>query len=158
MRRTLRSQYLAVPQAPATARREVQPWLTAHGWPEEDIDDLVLALNEAVTNSAEHAYPSTGLNGRIELTITLRSGDDGTTRAVVTVTDHGRWRIPASSPGYRGRGLQMMRALTESVELRAGSLGTRVTMVSRPVCVGADVAGRPTDMANEMANEMGVLS
>jgi anti-sigma regulatory factor (Ser/Thr protein kinase) len=145
---------LAVPQAPATARREVRSWLFARGWPEEDIDDLVLALSEAITNAVEHAYPPTGLNGRIDLTVRLLTEDDGSTRVMATVTDHGRWRIPTSSPGYRGRGLGMMRALTDSVELTAGSMGTRVTMISRPVLSGA--AAR--DPRTAMMDDMGVLS
>jgi anti-sigma regulatory factor (Ser/Thr protein kinase) len=154
MRNTLHSQYLAVPSAPATARRDIRSWLSSHGWPSDDSDDLVLALSEAITNAAEHAYPITGLSGRIELTVTLVTEAGGRLRARATVTDHGRWRIPSSSPGYRGRGLRMMRALTETVELTAGSRGTQVTMLSLPV--------RPEDTASEpptgMANEMGALS
>ena len=45
---------------------------------------------------------------------------------VVTVSDHGRWRDPR--PSSRGRGLPLMRALMESVEVDPGAHGTTVTL------------------------------
>jgi anti-sigma regulatory factor (Ser/Thr protein kinase) len=34
----------------------VRQWLTDHGWPADQLDDLVLATSEAVANAVEHGY------------------------------------------------------------------------------------------------------
>jgi anti-sigma regulatory factor (Ser/Thr protein kinase) len=47
------------------------------------------------------------------------------TQLLITVTDHGCWRTPRE-PGYRGRGLAMMRSLTTEVHLRPSTHGTTV--------------------------------
>ena len=44
------------PIAPAVARHQVRRWLAASAWPADQLPDIVLALSEAVTNAAEHAY------------------------------------------------------------------------------------------------------
>lgn len=47
---------------------------------------------------------------------------------LITITDHGRWRPPPGEPGYRGRGLAMMRALTGDVQLHPTAEGTTVRL------------------------------
>ena len=42
--------------APGRVRAELRRWLDARNWPEDDGEDLVLAVCEAVSNAAEHAY------------------------------------------------------------------------------------------------------
>jgi hypothetical protein len=69
---------------------------------------------------------------------------DDTNRVVVSVTDHGRWKPRAVSPGSRGRGLQMIRALTESLDVTATGSGTRVTMISRAVQISQRRAANAT--------------
>jgi len=49
-------------------------------------------------------------------------------RVLVTVRDHGRWRKPPLDPGFRGRGLLMIKALTPRVEVLQGPQGTTVHM------------------------------
>jgi hypothetical protein len=52
---------LRVPAADRTPRRvrgELRQWLAALGWPEEQAQDAVLAVDEAVSNAVEHAYAS----------------------------------------------------------------------------------------------------
>jgi hypothetical protein len=56
---------------------------------------------------------------------------DGTRRVVVTVSDAGRWRPAASQPGYRGRGLHLMRACTGELRITANDRGTTVDLASR---------------------------
>jgi anti-sigma regulatory factor (Ser/Thr protein kinase) len=153
MRMPLHSHYLSEPDAPASARRELRRWLAALGWPAEPADDLLLAVSEAVTNAAEHAY-GCDRSGLIELYVTDLAGPDGTHRAIVTVIDQGIWRIPPSAPGYRGRGLQMIRALTDSVELTGGAGGTQVRMTSRPVQLGVE----PAPAAPADTGRVGALS
>jgi hypothetical protein len=49
-------------------------------------------------------------------------------RVVVTVADRGRWRPLPSDPGYRGRGLRMMRGWMDSVIIQPAAAGTTVIM------------------------------
>ena len=132
------------PDTPGTARRQLRRWLTRRGWPDEQTDDLLIAVNEAVSNAVEHAYPGPNPTQRhhnapdapeVELSVSDATNDDdnGTHRLLVTVTDRGQWKLRSVSPGFRGRGLQMMRALTDSVEVTATQSGTRVAMISRAV-------------------------
>lgn len=120
-------------QAPGVARAHLRGWLRAQRWPSDDVDDLVLAVSEAVSNAVEHAYPAGSQDQHVTLTITAMHGPNGSSRVVISVTDHGSWRPPAAIPGFRGRGVAMMRALTGSFELTADAAGTRVKMISRPV-------------------------
>jgi GAF domain-containing protein/anti-sigma regulatory factor (Ser/Thr protein kinase) len=87
-----------------------------------ECESLVLAAWEASANAIEHAVSP--VNGTVVVRATL---DRSTIR--VTVEDNGRWAPPTDRPG-RGFGLQLMRALTSSVEIVPGSdeRGTRVTI------------------------------
>jgi anti-sigma regulatory factor (Ser/Thr protein kinase) len=132
--------------SPARARRQLRRWLAKIGWPPEDSEDLVLAVDEALANAVEHAYTGSGQQSRdadpqIELRVTDMAGPKGIHRAVVTVTDRGLWRTPAVSPSFRGRGLPMMRAFTDSLEINTTAVGTRVKMISRAVRVSGWRAG-----------------
>ncbi|HEY2205586.1 MAG TPA: ATP-binding protein [Pseudonocardia sp.] len=119
--------------APCVARRLVRRWLTALGCGEPEIDDLVLATNEAVSNAVDHAYPSGDLSGGISVQAELLPHGDGAHQVVITVADGGVWQPMPAVRGYRGRGLLLMRALTESLELHNTGAGTRVRMTSRPL-------------------------
>lgn len=85
------------------------------------VDDLVLAVHEAVANAAEHAYVDRAdAVGPIRLTA-HRSRD----RLLVTVSDDGRWRVPTNDR-FRRRGLPLMRHLVQDVHVSRGRLGTVV--------------------------------
>lgn len=130
---------VAVPASASIVRERLRAWLAAQGWPEPDLDDVVLAVNEAVTNSIEHGYAGREpgevlVHGRVE------GGPDG--RAVrLLVQDAGRWRRPRA-PGYRGRGLPVMRGCTAELTVRGDDRGTVVEMLSRPVAPVDQQAGR----------------
>jgi anti-sigma regulatory factor (Ser/Thr protein kinase) len=114
----------ARPERLAGLRRELRGWLTAVGVGPEDAGDVLLACGEAVANSVEHAYADAA--GGLAVELRLAAGWELTLR----VADTGRWRqVPA--PGDRGRGLSMMRAVMDSVEVRSGEGGTVVTMRRR---------------------------
>ena len=40
-------------RAPGLVRAELTRWLVARNWPDEDFEDLVFAVSEAVSNAAE---------------------------------------------------------------------------------------------------------
>ena len=123
----------------SVARHALVRWLETHRWHRDDVDDLVFAISEAVSNSIEHAYRGAE-TGRVSIELELRHGHDGPAgpdeqrpvqvRAVVT--DCGSWR-PAGTDRRRGNGVPLMRAMTDTVEVTTDDAGTRVAMWSRPV-------------------------
>jgi serine/threonine-protein kinase RsbW len=125
--------------APEQARHRLRAWLAELGWPAAESDDLVLAVEEAVTNVVEHAYPtepgdqSLPNDPEVVLRISDMAGPNDIHRAVVTVIDRGRWRPPRVLPGHRGRGLLRMRVLTDRLVVNANGTGTQVKMISRAV-------------------------
>ncbi|MFF0543898.1 SpoIIE family protein phosphatase [Nocardia thailandica] len=118
----LRLDIPAEPGRLAALRRGLHRWFAAAAVPHDLAADLVAAANEACSNSVEHAYRDTE-PARVVLTATC-DGD----RVVIEITDTGVWRPRPADPGFRGRGVEMMRALTEHVEFEHGDTGTRVRM------------------------------
>ncbi|WP_043726563.1 SpoIIE family protein phosphatase [Nocardia asiatica] len=106
----------------AVLRRTLKGWLAAAAVPHDLAADLVAAANEACSNSIEHAYRNDD-TGRVRLSATC---DIDT--VVIVVTDTGDWKPRASDPGYRGRGIDMMRALTEELDIDHSGPGTTVRM------------------------------
>jgi serine/threonine-protein kinase RsbW len=117
---------------PTLVRQEFREWLEPLHWPEQARNDLVLAMNEAVSNAVEHAYPP-GRGGYVNVEAALVVGPSEAQRVIATVVDHGRWREPPGEPQFRRRGLQIMRAVTDEFRLDVGPDGTRVTLISPPV-------------------------
>jgi serine/threonine-protein kinase RsbW len=116
----------ATPEHVGRLRRAVRRWLrSVLGDEDEDaVDNLTLAASEALENAAEHAYAGHDAVG----TMTLSARRDDAERAVViTVSDTGRWRAPADSTGYRGRGLALIEELTDAHDVQPGPTGTTVT-------------------------------
>ncbi|MFE3543260.1 SpoIIE family protein phosphatase [Nocardia sp. NPDC059177] len=103
-------------------RRSLYRWFATAAVPHDLAADLVAAANEACSNSVEHAYRDSE-PGRVTLTATCE-GD----RVVLEVTDSGRWIPTPTDPGVRGRGVEMMRVLTEDLEFIQDEDGTRVRM------------------------------
>jgi anti-sigma regulatory factor (Ser/Thr protein kinase) len=100
-------------------RGMLRRWLAAAGAEPDELHDVTMAANEAIQNAMEHAHGLT----RQTVDVTLDC-DDGT--VAVTVSDKGEWRSPRESS--RGRGLPLMRALMDSVEIDPGPLGTTVAL------------------------------
>jgi len=103
----------------AGMRKTLGRWLDASGADENELFDLTLAISEAATNAIEHAY------GAREASFTVCCERDGR-QVTATVRDSGRWRT-AQPPGG-GRGLEIMRALVDSVNVNSDDEGTVVTM------------------------------
>lgn len=117
---------LTLPARPlvlAGLRNTVGRWLRTMGVDDSAVFDITLSTSEAATNAIEHAY------GAREASFTVHcESRHGTIE--VTVTDTGRWRTSRSSRG--GRGLQIMRALMDTVEIDSAGGGTIVTMTRSP--------------------------
>jgi anti-anti-sigma factor len=114
----------AVPVQLTAVRHEVGAWAGLAMLPVELVDDLQLALGEALANSVEHAYPGPAGEMRYRLELRADGGLD------VTAADDGIWRPTPDDPGYRGHGLRSIRALTENlrVEHTAGGTTLRFTV------------------------------
>lgn len=128
MGESLRVLLPAEPCSVAAARSALATWLAPLPWPEETAQDLVFAASEAVTNCVDHAYTAPGA---VRHAIVLEAGehpDDDRIRVEVTVADRGCWQDPPRDQGFRGRGIGMMRALTESVTLDGSAGGTTVVL------------------------------
>jgi anti-sigma regulatory factor (Ser/Thr protein kinase) len=111
----------ALPQALAPLRRALSHWAVGTGLGTSRIEDLVLSVDEAVTNVVEHAY----LDGPGELALLAAFRPDPA-RVEVTVTDQGRWRDGGGPFG--GRGLMLIDRLTDSSDVQSGDNGTTVLM------------------------------
>ncbi|MEV0246702.1 SpoIIE family protein phosphatase [Nocardia sp. NPDC050712] len=121
---SLRLEVPADPDQLAALRRRLKSWLAAAAVPHDLASDLVAAANEACSNSIEHAYLS---NGAVANQVTLGAECD-TERVTILVSDTGHWKPRSADPGNRGRGIDMMRALTEELEIDHAEPGTRVRM------------------------------
>lgn len=95
--------------------------------------DLVLAVNEALANAAEHAYAADPATGSMDVDAHYDAVRDTLT---VSVEDHGRWRATrsdAAQPRTRGRGIRLMRELADHTTIDSTAEGTRVNMTWRHV-------------------------
>ncbi len=119
----------AEPARLAGLRRELRGWLAGLGASDDEVADVLLACGEACANAVEHAYRG---GGDGELTVELVLDDDRELR--LRVTDTGRWRV-VPAPGDRGRGLPLMRAVMDAVDVARGAGGTVVTMRRRLAAV-----------------------
>jgi anti-anti-sigma factor len=145
---------ITVPATPAQLgpiRQRLAGWLAELAVDEDDLVSVELAVIEGVTNAIEHAYP--GPPGEVQVDAELRP--DGQVR--VTVTDRGRWKHHQHDPGFRGRGLVMMRECMDQMRLDTSEGGTRVAMdrmVRRPLTpqVSRELASQrqPTELAIEV--------
>lgn len=124
----------AQPAALSLLRRGFRRWLREMRWPDGDVADLVMALNEAAANVVDHAYRAgTGEPaGDVRVLAELVHGPASGRQVRVMVADSGRWQPISTDPGYRGRGLPLMRACSAWLGVDPGPNGTCVTMVSRP--------------------------
>jgi anti-sigma regulatory factor (Ser/Thr protein kinase) len=86
-------------------------------------EDLTLAVYEALTNAAEHAFIAHRAPGSIWLRAIVADG-----HITVTVTDNGSWRRPTNSGGHRGRGLALIHQLTTEAYVAPSPYGTTVRL------------------------------
>lgn len=87
------------------------------------VEDLVLAVYEAIANAAEHAYAG-HLSGPGLMWLQAHRAID---HVLIIVSDRGRWRTPHPG-GVRGRGIPLMRVLIPDVDTRCDDRGTVVRL------------------------------
>jgi PAS domain S-box-containing protein len=106
-------------------RRNLTAWMRAAAIPDHTIADIVLAVNEACANGIEHAY-----RGHEPGKVRVEAENDGA-RVRIRVIDTGSWKAVPANPGSRGRGLLLIRAVSDWLELDCTSPGTTVDMSFR---------------------------
>lgn len=123
------------PLALRQLRMRLRDWLHELGASPSDRTDVELAVWEAAVNAVLHGRPVAGA-----ARVTVRAALDDAGRAVIQVTDRGRWRPPGRPEPGRGwpggHGLQVIRQAADEVDIAPGPDGTTVTVrrfLSRPV-------------------------
>ena len=106
-------------------RHQLAAWMRAATVSDERIADIVLAVNEACANSIEHGY-----RGRKPGKVRVEGENDGA-RVHLKVIDGGSWKPAPTDPGIRGRGLLLIRAVSDWLEMECTPSGTTVDMSFR---------------------------
>ena len=117
------SRAITVPARPdqlAPLRDRIGRWLADSDIPPPLRSDIVLATDEALANSVEHAYRHQEESGTVDVTVTVNQDE-----VAVSVTDHGSWKQPCPERcEFRGRGLRIIRSLAERVDVDHTAEGT----------------------------------
>jgi anti-sigma regulatory factor (Ser/Thr protein kinase)/PAS domain-containing protein len=100
-------------------RRLVSRWITQHDALRSRHDDILLCVTEAAANCIVHAYR--GQPGRLQLSCEVRDSF-----AEFRVRDWGSWQQASSTHG--GRGISLMRALSDELRIEHLADGTEVVL------------------------------
>jgi anti-sigma regulatory factor (Ser/Thr protein kinase) len=111
VRPTLELSFSAAPFIIPIVRDALRSWCVGMRLNEDDTFGILLATGEALANAVEHAYDDT--HGLVRLRAIL--DDESIT---VAVEDQGRWKPPTVND-ERGRGLPIMHALMDSVDIES---------------------------------------
>jgi PAS domain S-box-containing protein len=114
-----RAEFPAAPESLSSMRGLLRRWLRHVGAGEQEIAEVVTACGEAATNAIEHA----GAGGSAPFEV---SGQVSGAEMQITIRDYGAWRSPRE--GDQGRGLSLMRALMDTVEVTPTPEGTTVRL------------------------------
>lgn len=110
----------------AATRAALRGWLRRVGVGGEQAQNVLIAAGEAVANAIEHGHRD-GREGAITLTATAHSD-----QVRVTVADNGTWKTPDPEANtHRGRGIALMRAFMNDVDIRPAAAGTTVELTAR---------------------------
>ena len=113
--------FSATPVAAPLARAIVERALTTILLDPDRRFGALVAVGEAVANAIEHAYHG-GESGLLRVAI---EPGDGAVR--ITIEDYGQWR-PFTPDDERRRGLALMSAFTDGVQIRSAQSATSVVL------------------------------
>jgi serine phosphatase RsbU (regulator of sigma subunit)/anti-sigma regulatory factor (Ser/Thr protein kinase) len=106
----------------ARCRHGLREWLREQAVPRDDEQLILLAVGEAVSNAVEHGHAKQP--GLVEVSASINA--DG--EVFVSVTDSGHWIERPPTPG-RGRGLHIMEATMDRIELDTSGIGTEIRLM-----------------------------
>lgn len=119
--------------AVARVRQDFSAWLKQFfAIDEVRCSDVVLAINEALANSAEFAYLLVERPG----TIDMQAVHDADTQTLAAcISDRGTWRQRQTEPAprTRGRGIPLMETLSDDATIEPSKSGTTVKLEWRGV-------------------------
>ena len=107
------------PEALAAMRALLRRWLRHVKASEAEVGEILIACNEAATNAIEHS----GVGARTPFEV---SGCFEGHRVELSVHDHGAWRPLRKGEG--GRGLPLMRAFMDQIDVTSTAEGTTVRL------------------------------
>jgi anti-sigma regulatory factor (Ser/Thr protein kinase)/putative methionine-R-sulfoxide reductase with GAF domain len=112
----------AEPPVLADIRRTLRRWLNDQSVTAADTREILLAVSEASANAIEHAYSPAP--AEFVVRATCENGE-----LAFVVADQGTWRNPRGE--HRGRGLKVIRAAMDEVQINTSGDGTEVVMRKR---------------------------
>jgi anti-sigma regulatory factor (Ser/Thr protein kinase)/putative methionine-R-sulfoxide reductase with GAF domain len=112
----------ADPKILAEIRLVLRRWLRHQGANDSQTMEITLAVSEACTNAIEHAYSPAPAEFSLRASAVDR-------QLTFVVSDVGRWRAPRGQD--RGRGLTIIRAAMDEVEVTSSEAGTEIVMRRR---------------------------
>lgn len=118
----------ATPELAARMRDEFAQWLQSFfALDAERSSDAVLAINEALANCAEFAYLQAVDVGTMDLRVAY---DAASSTLTAVVEDRGEWRLTDAHADTRtrGRGIPLMRSLSDRAAIESSVDGTKVTL------------------------------
>lgn len=119
---------MADPVSLSVVRERLRKWLGLLRWPGHEIEDIVIAVDEAVSRAVQRAAPA-GAGAEVRVAARQFTEADGGRRVIVGVSDDcGPERRRPDRNG--GLGLLMVYACMDQVELSEDSEGTTMLMTS----------------------------
>lgn len=123
---------LEIPSDPAElpgARDAVRAYCLAHGWPDQQTGEIVLAVDEALANVMRHGYQN-ARGEPIELRLAMIVQDDGHEAIEIRIRDFGRQVDPETICGRSltdirpgGLGVHIIRAMMSSADYQRAEGG-----------------------------------
>ncbi len=129
----------------AEVRQLVRQAARAAGAPEDVVDDLVQAVDEAATNSIVHGYA--GRPGWLDITVTAAGRE-----LVITIEDEALpfdptalpdpdMSVPALVRGPGGMGIRLMRLATDGLAYRPREGGGNILILTRSFAARPEETG-----------------
>jgi serine/threonine-protein kinase RsbW len=120
---------MADPVSLSVVRERFRRWLVVLRWPRHEVDDVVMAVNEAVSIAVEHTYQQV-VGAEVHVAARLFAEPDGGRRIMVGVGGSHPWCPEPAETEFRGHALLMIHACMDGVELSRGADGTTMMMTS----------------------------
>jgi len=116
----------ASPESVPLLRESVAVFARERGVPESRVDDMRLAVSEAVTNAVVHGFRERAEPGTVAVSVTVNDGE----WIEVRVTDDGGGMAPRDDSPGPGLGLPLIHRLADRVDHRIppGGSGTELLM------------------------------
>jgi anti-sigma regulatory factor (Ser/Thr protein kinase) len=121
---------MADPVSLSVVRERFNRWLRALHWPVREIDDVVMAVNEAVTSAVEHTHPA-AMGAEVRVAARQYAEPDGGRRVLVAVAGGEHWT--PEPDGFEGPGLLMIHACMDAIEVSRETDGTTMLLTSAKV-------------------------